>query len=115
MSFQISSIRSMSDSSAGVMAVRRLRARAFMGQSVRRLAKPECISADTERATARASRGCGQPLPVSSATYSQMASESHRVSSPWRNIGTRSEERRVGKECRTGGAPYHEKKKKEEE
>src|SRR5205807_4129833 len=37
MSFQISSIRSMSDSSAGVMAVRRLRARAFMGQSMRRL------------------------------------------------------------------------------
>src|SRR5947209_19872184 len=29
--------------------------------------------------------------------------------------GSRSEERRVGKECRSGGAPYHEKKKRKEE
>src|SRR5687768_17972079 len=31
---------------------------------------------------------------------------------PWSVLGqSRSEERRVGKECRSRGAPYHEKKK----
>src|SRR5438093_13096613 len=29
------------------------------------------------------------------------------------NLGERSEERRVGKECRSRWAPYHEKKKKQ--
>src|SRR6266705_3603586 len=42
---------------------------------------------------------------------------------PWRvaprprtasSVARRSEERRVGKECRARGAPYHEKKKKHE-
>ena len=64
------------------MAVWRLRARAFMGHSDRRLVKPECISALTARATARAGAAAGHPLPVVSATYSQMASESHTVRSP---------------------------------
>jgi len=72
-----------------MIAVCRLRARAFIGHRVRRLTKPECISAHTERATARASRACGQPLPLSSATYSQMASESQTRSCPWSNTGTR--------------------------
>jgi len=79
----------MSAASAPVTAVRRLRARAFIGHSERSVVKPECISAHTERATARASRACGQPRPLNSAMYSQIASESHTHSVPWRNTGTR--------------------------
>jgi len=88
-SFHSSSIRSMSAVSAAGIAVWRLRARAFIGHSDRRVWNPECISAATERATARASRARGQPRPVSSAAYSQIASESHTRSAPARSTGTR--------------------------
>ncbi len=79
----------MSDSSPGVIGVRRLRARAFMGHSMRTLMKPECISALTARATALASRSRGNPLCVTSAMYSQIARESHTHSGPLRRTGTR--------------------------
>ena len=82
-------MRSTSASSAAVTAVRRLRARAFIGHSERSVVNPECISALTARASARAARSCGQPLPLSSATYSQMASESHTRTSPSCRTGTR--------------------------
>ena len=60
---------------------RRSRARTFMGHSMRRAENPECISAAAERQSARAARCCGKPRWVSSATYSQIASESQTLSS----------------------------------
>ena len=62
----------------------RPRARQFIGICERSAAKPECISADTERACARAAASPGHTARSAkrSATYSQMASESHTVSSP---------------------------------
>ena len=80
----------MSASSAAVRAVRRLRARAFIGHSERRLVKPECISA---RYRARDGTRGGLLRPAACRRiprqYSQIASESHTVSSPWRSTGTR--------------------------
>jgi hypothetical protein len=69
------------------------RPRTFIGISVRTDAKPECISALTERAMARAVGSCGQPLAFGkrSATYSQIASESQIVVAPSINAGTRPE------------------------
>src|SRR3990172_545305 len=59
----------------------------------RRLVKPECISALTERATARASTSTGHSCAAgnSSAIYSQIASESHTPNSPLINTGTNLE------------------------
>ncbi len=57
----------------------------------RRAPKPACISAHTERATARAEASSGQN-PASgkrSARYSQIASESQTRRSPSCNTGTR--------------------------
>src|SRR5688572_33009973 len=34
-----------------------------------------------------------------------------KVSTPWESLNARSEERRVGKECRSRWSAYHEKKK----
>jgi len=56
---------------------------------MRKFTNAECISAHTERANARAFRSAGQPLPVRSARYSQIASESQTVSSPCFSTGTR--------------------------
>src|SRR6267154_5248590 len=50
-------------------------------------------------------------LPISSANVAMMASVS-RALTPAMWSATRSEERRVGKECRSRWSPYHEKKKK---
>jgi hypothetical protein len=57
---------------------------------LRRAVKPECISAVTERATARAVASWGHSFAwgKSSARYSQMASESQMSSSPCTSAGT---------------------------
>ena len=57
--------------------------RAYMW--VRSAPKPECISAATDRATARAARSAGHSLAAgtSSARYSLIASESQTVTSGW--------------------------------
>ena len=58
---------------------------------VRSAAKPECISAATERARARRPTSAGHRLPPAycSLTYSQMAIESHTASAPSIRQGTR--------------------------
>jgi hypothetical protein len=56
----------------------------FIGSSWRKAAKPECISAASERARARAARGLGHIglSGKSSARYSIIASESQTTISP---------------------------------
>ena len=78
--------------SRGSSCRRGTRAVTSIDMSRRRLAKPECISALTERASARAARSSGHSFASgkSSATYSQIASESQTTSSPWCSAGTRA-------------------------
>ena len=63
----------------------------FIGMLLRRLVKPLCISAQTERACARAFGSAGHSCARGkrSASVSQMASESHTVMSPSTSTGTR--------------------------
>ena len=63
----------------------------FIDMSERSAAKPECISAHTQRAIARAATSCGHMFFSGncSARYSQIASESQIVMSPASRIGTR--------------------------
>jgi len=82
-------MRATSAASAGDIGVRRLRAFAFMPQLARSAAKPECISAASDRARARTAGSRGQPRPASSQAYSQIASESQIRSSPSQSTGTR--------------------------
>jgi hypothetical protein len=56
--------------------------RVFIGMLERRHSNPECISAAAALAIARWAAGAGQSEGASSAAYSQMASESHTVTSP---------------------------------
>ena len=73
-------IRAMSSLPAGGSSTWALPV-AFMGQCVRRAAKPECISALTARAWARTAESAGQARPCTfSLRYSAMASESQIVS-----------------------------------
>ena len=74
--------RAVSASDSGVRPRPGRLRRTFMLMWVRSWAKPECISADTERASARAARSCGQSPGCDSARYSRMASESQTRSSP---------------------------------
>src|SRR6266508_5777094 len=55
-------------------------------------------------------------LPISCLAWNARSSSCGRLgcSSIWFTAGTRSEERRVGKECRYRWAPDHEKKKQVE-
>ena len=63
----------------------------FIDIALRRPAKPECISAQTERAIARAATSCGHRCLSGncSARYSQMARLSQIVISPAISTGTR--------------------------
>ena len=65
--------------------------RIFIEQSVRRLAKPECISALTDRASARSRESLGQSCAWGnfSCRVSQMARESQMVVSPSISAATR--------------------------
>jgi hypothetical protein len=62
----------------------------FMGRRLRSSAKPECISAQTERARARVARSSGQRdfSGKLSATYSQMDRVSQTTTSPSTSTGT---------------------------
>ena len=62
----------------------------FIGRADRRLAKPECISAHTLRARARADRSVGQRFSAGycSARYSAMASVSHTARPSSTSTGT---------------------------
>ncbi len=64
--------------------------RKFIGMSSRSAAKPACISAQTERAKARASRASGHSPASgkSSARYSTIARVSQTVRSPCSRTGT---------------------------
>ena len=78
-SLQIATMRLMSPaSSSPTGGVGNLASRSI-DISLRSVAKPECISAEIERATARASRRCGQSRSSGwrSARYSRMARLSH--------------------------------------
>src|SRR4029453_7183368 len=55
---------------------------------LRRLGKPECISADIALARARSAGAEGQSFGFFSAMYSRMASESHTVVLPSTSTGT---------------------------
>src|SRR6266511_5122479 len=55
---------------------------------------------------------CALPISRSRRRGSRGQRRSPTVSFPDRNECDRSEERRVGKECRSGWSPDHEKKKK---
>jgi hypothetical protein len=72
-------------------AARQRRRRIFIGIALRRSVKPECISALTERAIARATTSCGHRCFSwnCSARYSQMARLSQIVISPATSTGTR--------------------------
>ena len=63
----------------------------FIDMAVRRPEKPECISALTERAIARAATSCGHMCRSGncSARYSQIARVSQIVISPAISTGTR--------------------------
>src|SRR5215472_12826930 len=65
----------------------------FIGKAERRLRKPECISPETERQSARAAASLGsRPAPGnSSLRYSAMASVSHTLTDPLVSDGTRNE------------------------
>jgi hypothetical protein len=80
----------MSFSTSGVRPRAGFEPRMFIGMWVRIAAKPACISAETARATARASRCRGQRRASgnTSATYSRIAIDSQTTSSPWRSAGT---------------------------
>src|SRR5215475_15991671 len=67
--------------------------RNFIGKFSRRAANPECISALTERAVARALASDGHSFRSgnSSLRYSQIASESQMTVSPSIRTGTRPE------------------------
>eukprot|EP01139_Manchomonas_bermudensis_P020855 Amastigsp_a680092_21.p4 type:complete len:151 gc:universal Amastigsp_a680092_21:256-708(+) len=60
----------------------------FMERSVRTAEKPECISAETDIAKARAALSRGHASGASSAQYMQIASESQTTTSPWCRAGT---------------------------
>ncbi|MNL03908.1 hypothetical protein D3C87_1244570 [compost metagenome] len=62
----------------------------FIGSWLRTLAKPECISAQTERASARAAGSAGQRAfsGKRSARYSEIDRESQTVMSPSTSVGT---------------------------
>src|SRR6516165_12729688 len=65
----------------------------FIGKAERILAKPECISPETERQLARATRSLGN-RPASgnnSLRYSAIASVSHTLTAPVVSEGTRNE------------------------
>ena len=71
------------------MGVRRLRARAFIGHSMRRLTKPG-MHLRAHRARDGARLAVLRPAAAGdSAMYSQMASESHTAISPCFSTGTR--------------------------
>ncbi len=55
---------------------------------LRRVAKPECISAAAQRDQARAASSAGHSPGCRSARYSAIASESHTTVSPSRRQGT---------------------------
>src|SRR5690606_21666488 len=65
----------------------------FIGSAERRLWKPECISPETDRQCARATRSAGNS-PASGAIsfrYSAIASVSQTVTPPWTRRGTSTE------------------------
>ena len=87
------SMRSISARTCGVMPLPGWLDRMFMGMFARRLRKPACISAQAERAKARASGSSGQ-TPRSgnhSATVSAMASVSQTATPPRHRTGTSPE------------------------
>lgn len=86
---QSSSILDHSRSSAGVTSFRRTRNPQFMVQTFRMFEKPECISAEAERAHALARGAEGQASAFSSAMYSMIASESQTTKSSCTRHGTR--------------------------
>src|SRR5262249_60520160 len=52
-------------------------------------------------------------VKIISVTFRRVIRTNHKKASKiWRHENIRSEERRVGKECRSRWAPYHERKKK---
>src|SRR5687768_18406800 len=76
---------------------------------VQTCALPICTPSRGTRGIATIITSRGRTTPTSSAmTGTAMATAT--VVSSWR-CSTRSEERRVGKECRSRWSPYHEKKK----
>src|SRR5258708_4884455 len=80
-SFQIASMRASSAATSGVLARPGISRRTFIGIWLRTLVNPECISALTLRAWARAAASGGQScfFGCFSARYSQIASESQTV------------------------------------
>ena len=60
----------------------------FMHMCWRRWGKPECISAEIERARARSAASAGHSAGLRSARYSRMASESQTCRSPSTRQGT---------------------------
>src|SRR5437762_14331308 len=57
---------------------------------------------------------CSSDLPIRETAASSTSPPSRRLSIRSAARRCRSEERRVGKECRSRWSPYHKKKKKEE-
>src|SRR5438309_5442162 len=47
------------------------------------------------------------PQEVSESVFGRMQAERKRIANELRSTGGRSEERRVGKECRSRWSPYH--------
>src|SRR3954451_2911475 len=82
--------RSISSRTSGVRSLGGKLLRTFIGNSRRRLANPECISADIDRATARAVTSSGQYFsrPTRSARNSMIARLSQTTQSPSHRIGT---------------------------
>src|SRR2546430_12135731 len=62
--------------------------------------------ADTSLSPAGAPRGAGSPDPTATAARLDATSALATGAEIWRN-SSRSEERRVGKECRSRWSPYH--------
>src|SRR5260370_15379614 len=79
----------------------------LMGRAERRLMKPECISPEIERQSARAaaSGGSRPASGDSSLRYSAMASVSHTLTEPLVSEGTRKEGDRTKSSARIEGSP----------
>src|SRR5215468_2524150 len=78
----------------------------FIGKAERRLMKPECISPETDRQSARAatSGGSRPASGYSSLRYSAMASVSHTLTDPLVSDGTRKEGDRSSSSARVEGS-----------
>jgi hypothetical protein len=87
-SSQIATMRAMSAETCAVGSANGFEARTSIGIPSRSDGNPACISAETERASARALRSDGSSVETFSARYSQIASESQTTTSPSIRQGT---------------------------